>query len=181
MATVNTINLIRTKTGSSQQLDAIQASLRKTGYIGLTIFVCVGILIGVLYLLFSAEERNLTAQKKELITRLQRDAVREGYFRSIKDRTTIVSKTMSSKRPWAELLDKVNAVVAPPSLTRISVDEQNKVSITVSVPTVDLVLPVVNGLINETRNKHITKPQMTSLQFGKNGAITASFSFGAVF
>jgi len=162
-------------------MEAIEASLRKSGYIGLIIFLSVGLLIGVLYLLFSAEVRNLESQREQYAHQIDGDKQIEGYFRSIQERTGIVSNTMSSKRPWAELLSELTSVVAPPVLADIAVDDSGKITITVNASSVDALVPIVNGLIAADQAKQFIDPQLISFQFAKSGSVVATFSFSAVF
>jgi len=181
MATINTINLIRTKTPGSPQLGAIESSLRKSGYVFLITFLSIGLLVGVLYVLFSAEEKNLLSRKEEYEVRVNSDKQAEGLFRSIKDRTKIVEKTMTSKRPWSQLLDETNAIVTPPVLTTIGVDDENKITLTVNAGSIDIILPIVNAMIAQSQANHFVNPQLISLQISKTGAVIASFSFSAAF
>ena len=181
MATSNTINLIRTKTSNSPQLDTIEVSLRRSGFIGIILFLSAGLFIGVLYMLFSAEQQNLEAQRQVYDSRITKDQTIEGFFRSIKDRTRIVSSTMNNQRPWAKLLDEV-AIFAPPNvLSDISVDNQNKIIVSVNTASLDAFLPVVDAMISEAQAKHLISPQLISFQISKSGSILASFSFTAVF
>jgi len=181
MATPNTINLIRTKTTNSPQLGAIESSLRRTGYVGLVLFLSIGLLVGALYLLFSTEEKNLLSQKADLVQRVNGYKQTEGFFSSIKDRTRIVENTMTSKRPWSQLLDETTAIVLPPVLSRITVDDQDKISITVNAGSIDMLLPIVNALIAQTKANRFVNPQLTSFQISKTGLVVATFSFVAVF
>jgi hypothetical protein len=181
MTMPNTINLIRTKTTNSTQFDAIETSLRRSGYIFLIFVLCTGLLLGVLYVLFSSEEKNLLSQKSEYVARVNSDKNAEGIFRSIKDRTRIVESTMTSKKPWSQLLDDINAIETPPVLSRISVDNQNKIVMTVNADSINTLLPIVNALIARAQTNRFVNPQMTSFQISKTGDVIASFSFLAVF
>jgi len=180
MAVPNTINLIRSKTTYSPQLGALESSLRKSGYIGIILFLCIGLLVGILYVLFSTEEKNLLSQKEEYVKRVNSDKLAEGFFRSIKDRTRIVENAMMSKRPWSQLLDEVNAIVAPPVLSNISVDNEDKIIITVNTGSVDTILPIVNALIAKAQANRFISPQLIAFQITKTGNVIASFSFSAV-
>ena len=181
MSSPNTINLIRNKTTNSPQLGAIAASLRRSGYIGIIVFLSIGLLVGVLLVLFSQEEKNLSSKKDEYIKRVNSNKQAEGYFRSIKDRTRIVESTLTSIKPWTKLLDETTAVVPPPVLTNISVDEESKIVITVKTGTIDAILPVVNSLIAKAQANRFVNPQLSSFQIEKNGDIITTFSFTAVF
>ena len=135
----------------------------------------------MLYVLFSTEEKNLLSQKEEYVKRVNSNKLVEGFFRSIKDRTRIVDNAMQSKRPWSQLLDEMNAIVAPPVLSSISVDSENKIVVTVITGTVDTILPIANALIVKAQANRFINPQLISLQITKTGNIIASFSFSAIF
>jgi flagellar basal body-associated protein FliL len=181
METPNTINLIRSKTISSPQHDAIAESLKKSGLIMIILFISIGLLVGVLNILFSTEEKNLLTQKEQYSTRIENDREIEGFFRSIKDRTHIVRLTIESKKPWSQLLDQVKTIAAPPELMNIAVDEHNIILLTISAESVDSIVPIANSLIAQAEASRLTQPQLVSLNISKTGKVTASFSFIAVF
>jgi hypothetical protein len=178
---LNSINLIRTKTGSSHQYEAIEASLKKTGYIGLIGICCVGFILAIVYFLFTQEKSHLETTKQTLVQELTKNAQKQGMFLSIKDRTKIVKRVMVNQKPWAQLLDRVTQIIAPPSLSSISVDDQNKVTITLNASSVDSVLVAVNALIAQAKENKIVNPQLLSFQIGKNGSIESMISFFVVF
>jgi len=181
MTTQNTINLIRTKTTNSSQFDAIEASLRRSGFIFLIIVLCLGLLLGLLYILFSSEEKNLLTQKNRYVTQVSNDKDAEGYFRSIKDRTRIVTMAMTSKKPWSKLLDEVSAFVKPPNLSRIEVDGANMIILTVNADSVDDILPIANAIMAKAQANNFINPLLSSFQITKTGNVLATFSFSAVF
>jgi hypothetical protein len=88
---------------------------------------------------------------------------------------------MTSKKPWAQLLDQINTFVVPPVLSSITVDDQNKIVLTVNAGSIDTILPIVNALIGLAQANHLISPQLVSIQISKTGNVIASFSFSAVF
>src|SRR5512135_3733480 len=127
MASLNSINLIRTKTSVSPQIEAIEASLRRTGLIGLIAFVCVGFVIGVVYFIFVQEKNALETTKASLVQRVSASAQKEAIYLAIKDRVKIVGKAIDNQKPWYKLLDRINGFILPPELVDVAVDEQNKI------------------------------------------------------
>ncbi len=177
----NTINLIRTKTSSSPQLEAIEASLKKTGYVGLIGFLSVSFVLVVVYLFFFQEKNRLQTIHESLTNQLIANSQKEAMYVSIKDRTNIVSKALTSQRPWTQLLDQITSFVQPPTLSDISVDDQGKITMSIKADSVDSMLQVINGIIAETQNNEIVNPQLVSFQLGKNDSIQSTISFFGVF
>jgi hypothetical protein len=177
----NTINLIRTKTSSSPQLDAIEASLRRTGYIGVVLFLCASCVIAMVYFLFYFEESSLQKEKADLTRRVNAAKNKEGLLLAIRDRTKTVEKAMANQKPWVKVLDLVETFAVPPNLGTITVDEQNKVVITLKAASLDEVLKMVNTIIASAKDNHLKDPQLISFQFGKGGIAELSVSFSAVF
>jgi hypothetical protein len=181
MASFNTINLIRTKTTSSPQLEAIERSLRQTGIIGLILFLSTSLIIGIIYGLVSMRYGTLQEEKKTVLTELNTYMQSEIYYRSIKARTSIVEKTLGSQKPWATLLDRIYAFVQPPVLTNISVDEQNKITFNIISDSLESILDIVNAIIVQTKENTISKPKLVSIQIAEDSKIHVSFTFIAIF
>jgi hypothetical protein len=178
---LNNINLIRTKTNSSPQLEAIEASLKKTGYLGLAIICSIGVIIGIVFIFLFQQKTYLETTKDNLGKEVAKNIQKEGMYISIKDRTRIVKLVMENQKPWTPLLDRVATIVSPPALTDISVDDQSKITIAIRVNSVDSILDTVNALITQANQNHIINPQLLSFQIEKTGSITATISFFVVF
>src|SRR6185369_1581387 len=136
----DTINLIRTKTSSSPQIDAIESSLRRTAYIAVALFLCTGITMAIVYYLFYFQNLTLQKEKASLIARINADKNKEGFLIAIKDRTKIVQKVMANQKPWTLMMDLVATFAKPPLLTTFTVDEQNKIVLGIKSDSLDDVL-----------------------------------------
>ena len=178
---LNTINLIRTKTSTSPQLDAIEGSIRRSAYVGVGLFLCIGVTMAIVYYLFYFQNMSLQKEKATLIGVINAEKNKEGLLIAIKDRTKIVQKAMESQKPWTKTLDLVATFAIPPSLASLSVDEQNKVVIGIKAGSLDEVLYMVNTIIAHTTDKKIRSPQLLSFQVGKKGEVEMSISFFALF
>lgn len=179
--TNNTINLIRTKTNTSPQFDAIEQSIRKTAMIGLGVFICLSIVIGSVYALFYYKLDTQEAEKKELITRVNSLKVKEAYLLAIKDRTKTVEKVMGNQKPWANMLDLVSTFATPPTLMSLSVDEQDKIGLVIKTESLENVLHIIELIIENVQAAKIKSPQLNSFQMVKNGNFEVSISFYALF
>jgi hypothetical protein len=177
----NTINLIRTKTSSSPQYDSIESSLRKSGYVGLIAFVCIGISLTVIYTLFYFQLQSLDQEKIQLVNRINASKSKEAMLMAIQNRTKVVSNVIKNQKPWMKILDLVSTFASAPLLTNISVDDQNKVVIAVKSQTLESVLDMVNIIISQTKDNQIRSPQLISFQTAKKGGVELTIAFFAVF
>jgi hypothetical protein len=178
---LNNINLIRTKTSSSPQLEAIEGSLRKTAYIALVAVCSVGLIIGIVFFILFQEKTYLETSKQNLQREVTKNIQKEGMYRSIKDRISTVKQVMGNQKQWSQSLDRIMVFVSPPVLSDFSVDDLGKITISLKAESVDSILTTVNGLVSEAKNKRIVNPQLLSFQIGKTGSITATISFSMVF
>lgn len=179
--TQHTINLIRTKTIVSPEVEAIESSLKKASMITLAVFICISVVVGSTYLLFYYKLNNEETQKKNLITRINSLKNKEAYLLAIKDRTKTVEKAMSNQKPWVQMLDLVNTFATPPALTSISVDEQDKIALTVKTKSLEDILHIAESIITNVNSKRIKNPQLVSFQVLKEGDFEISISFYALF
>lgn len=181
MAIQSGINLIRTKTSSSPQLEAIERSLRRTAYVSIIAFLSIGVIVGVTYFLFTAEKSRLDNSKQQLEQQITGNATKEAMYVAIKSRVRIVGSAIQNQKPWGRLLDRVTLFITPPALTDISVDNQNRVSISVETTSLEQLAGVVRALTDSVKANQVVNPQLVSFQIGNSGAIQSTFSFLAVF
>jgi hypothetical protein len=177
----NTINLIRTKTSSSPQLESIETSLRRTGMIGLVIFLCVSVVLGSVYTFYFFENQKLQSEKSALIERINAQKNKEGFLLAIKDRTKLVQKAMASQKPWIQTIDLVSTFVTAPFLTSMTVDELDKVTLSVSANSLDNILIMISSIIEDAKHNKLRNPRLASFVVGKKGAIDLTISFTAKF
>ncbi len=140
-----------------------------------------GVLVGSLYFYYSSQLVSLEASRTQLRNEINAAKNNEGLLASIKDRTGIVERAMKSQRPLAEMLNLLGTVAVPPSLTSVSVDEDSKIEITIQANSVDELLPPIETLIAYAEEGRVQSPELQSVQFGKNGLVTVSIAFNAIF
>ncbi len=180
-ANQHNINLIRTKSDTSSQIEAIESSVRKTSTTALIIFLCISVIVGSVYGLYFYKENSQEVQKAELISRVNSLKNKEAYLLAIKDRTKTVEKVMGNQKPWVQMLDLVNTFAAPPNLTSITVDEQDKIAITLRAASLEDVLSTVKSIQSYVETNKIKNPQLVSFQITKTEQYELSISFYAVF
>jgi hypothetical protein len=177
----NTINLIATKTGLSPQVELIEKSLQRASFIAIIVFLAAGAAVGGFYALYSAQMSSLETERTQLRSQINAAKNNEGLLVSIKDRTRIVEKAMSSQKPWGKMLDLLGTVAVPPTLATVSVDDENLIDITIQGATIDEIVSPINVLIAYAQEGKIKNPKLTSIQFGKSGQVNISLTFSAVF
>lgn len=177
----NSINLIRTKTDVSPQFTLIETSLRRVSILALGVFLLVGILTGSLYFYYSSQLKTLDSARENYRKQIRTAKNIEGLLTAIKDRTRIVERAMSSQRPLGETLKLLSTVTVPPQLSSVSIDEQSTIEITLQGNTITDILPPVTTLILYANQGRVRNPELRSVQFAKNGLVTVSLIFSAVF
>lgn len=123
----------------------------------------------------------LVETKQTEMAKVSSQKSKEGIYISIQDRTKVISSVLASQRPWTKVLDRVSSFVSPPELTSVSVDDQNKMVLSISSSSLESVLTIVNAVIAEAQAKHFINPQLLSLQIGTNGTVQLSIAFLALF
>ena len=181
MAPLSGINLIRTKTGISPQMTAIEQSLRRSAYIAIAAFLCAGIVVSVLYVLFSQEKSRLQDTQQSLIQQVSGNAQKEAMYVAIKSRVRIVGSAIQNQKPWSKLLDNVQSFVAPPDLVDISVNEEGGIRLSVKTNSLENVGRVAQALITKANDKQVINPALASFSFGSDGTVQTAFTFSPVF
>jgi len=177
----NSINLVSTKTDLSPGVELIIKSLRRACTIAMILFLFAGVVAGTVYYYYYSLRSSLEARRDVLRNQISLAKNKEGLLISIKERTQIVQKVMKSQRPLAEILKLLGTIAAPPILTSVSVAETSKIEFTIEANSIDDILPAVEGLIAYSRAGKVHAPEIQSLQIGKDGEVTISIAFNAVF
>ena len=125
MTSNSTINLLKSKDYLSPSVYLWEEHLKKASLIGLTVVLLVGAIVGGIYLLLDVQVRNLESRKRQLITQINKQNIKEGLYLSLKSRVGIVEKAQSSQTSWAKTLDIIISIASPPLLTFISVDKED--------------------------------------------------------
>lgn len=173
----NTINLIATKTGLSPRLELIENSLQRASTVGVVMFLGAGLLVGALYFYYFSSLSALEKTQTQLRSQINAAKANEGLLTSIKDRTRTVELAMNSQRQWAQTLDLLGTVAVPPALSAVSVDEENKIEITVQARVIDDLLAPVSTLMAYANEGRLRNTELRSVQFDKNGLVTMTVTF----
>lgn len=181
MPASNTINLLSTKAGLSPQTELIQRSIKRISSISVVVFLLSAISIGGLYYYYTTQQRTLEAERDNLRNQIRAASINEGLLTSIKDRTRIVERAMVSQRPWGEMLDLLGTIATPPALSSITVEDDNKIKITIQSNSIGDIAQPVEQLIAYAKEGKIRSPELTSVQFEKDGVVSVSIAFMAVF
>ncbi len=180
-ANQHTINLIHTQANASPEIDAIDASVRKAAIFALIGFICVAVITASVYGLYFYQQNREEAEKADLITRVNSLKNKEAYLLAIKDRTKTVEKALGNQKPWIQMLNLVSSFVAPPFLSSITVDEQDKIALIIRSDSLEDILRIVDAMKLNTETNKIKNPQLVSFQILKTGDFEIAISFYAVF
>jgi hypothetical protein len=180
-ASANTINLLSSKAGLSPQIELIQRSIKRISSISVVVFLLAAVSVGGLYYYYTTQQRTLEAERDSLRNQIRAASINEGLLISIKDRTRIVERAMTSQRPWGDMLDLLGTIATPPALSSISVEEDNKIKITIQSASINEIAQPVEQLIAYAKEGKIRNPELTSVQFEKDGLVSVSIAFVAVF
>lgn len=180
-APVGHINLFKSESSISPQLEGIQEQLRVIGYGAIGIFLLVGLVVGVTFVVMQAQYQSLTNSKTQLIERINRESQKEGLLVSLKDRIKVVDKAIASQKPWSSLLDTILPLIPPPRLTNIGVDDEDRITITVRLPSIEESMNIVTTMLQLAIEQKIRNPQLTGFSFDKDGGVRMSLSFLPLF
>lgn len=180
-ANQHTINLIHTQANASPELDAIDASIRKATIIALIGFICVAVITASVYGLYYYRQSREEEEKAQLITRVNSLKNKEAYLLAIKDRTKTVEKALGNQKPWIQMLVLVNSFASPPTLSSITVDEQDKIALNIKTESMEEILQIVDAMKLNVQANKIKNPQLVSFQMLKTGTFEIAISFYAIF
>lgn len=181
MATLDDINLLKTKTGLSPEFIALEARLKWVSSIAFIALIVAGaILIGADKLL-NSKKQNLLHQKKTLLTSITNESEKEYLFVTVKERLPLLEKALATQKPWEVALDTILSFVAPPQLVSIDLDEKDAVKLTIHTSTAEEALSYVDRVVELTREKRVSNPQLLFLELDEDGSVQFVLSFVSIF
>lgn len=181
MSSSSDINLLQSKTVLPPQLAAIEGRLRQASYMSLAILLVAGVLVGVTYLFFQNQKRVLEETRTQLIRKINAQSQKEGFLVAVRERLGVVDKVLAYQLPWAQIMDTIKTIALPPKLNAISVEEQNKVTLSVKADSIEETLNMVNAIVAGVEQKKLRNPQLVSFQLEKDGSVQLMFSFVPLF
>ena len=79
------------------------------------------------------------------------------------------------------MFDTLSTVVTSGQMTAVSLDDHNKVLLTIHAQSITDVISITDTLIKQTTTNLVRSPQLVSLTLGKDGGVNVGLSFIAVF
>lgn len=162
-------------------MELVVKSLKRASTLAMILFLFAGVIVGTAYYYYTVQRRTFEARRDVLRSQIGQAKNKEGLLISIKERTQIVQKVMKSQRPLGEILNLLGTVAAPPALVSVTVAETSKIEFTIEANSIDDIGTPVEALIGFARQAKVHAPEIQSLQIEKDGGVTISFAFNAVF
>lgn len=125
------INLIQSKTDVSAQMEPVTLLLRKLSLWALLILVISGIAVSGIYFYMKVRGEQLTEKKKQLLQSITQSATTEGLLVSVRQRVALTNKIFGVQQPVGKVFDVLSMFVSPSQVSTLSLDEHNKVSLTI--------------------------------------------------
>lgn len=171
------INLLKSRSSLSPQLLAIQEQVRWVGLGSLALVILVAVGLGATYMIFLQQRQALETRRKQVLSAIANESVKEGLYFSIRQRLPVVEKAFGVQKPWGTILDDVYTIARPPDLASVVVDDQNVVVLSVKTTSVEQTAVVVNAVVRLVQEKRIKSPQLLGLQLTKDGTVQVNLSY----
>lgn len=171
------INLLKSRSSLSPQILAIQEQLRWVGAGSILLVIILALGIGVTYLIFLQQRQALETRRKQVLSAIANESVKEGLYFSVRQRLPVVEKALGMQQPWGSLLDDINTIARPPDLSSVVVDEQNIVVLSIKATSVEQTADMVNAVVRLVQERRIKNPQLLGLQLSKEGNVQINLSY----
>ena len=181
MAPVTTINLIRTKTATSPQLDMVTAQLRKFSLWALVALILSGSIVSAIFYYLRVRSGQLTNAKQQLSQTISQNMTKEGLVVAFKQRVALTNKILGVQKPVGKVFDTLSTFVSVGQVSSVSLDDQNNVVLTIRAQSITDVVSIVDALMSQAATKTVRAPQLVSLALGRSGGVEVTLSFIAVF
>lgn len=175
------INLLKAKTMLTPQLVAIEGQLRVASLALLLLLLSAGMFFGVGYVILRRQYEAVSRQKQLLMTAIQNELPKEGYWASVKDRIAVTGRIIEEQRLWQGVLDLIDRVTASGSRTSFTINEKDEVSLSITNSTLEDTLGVVNRMLAEVAAKTMANPILESIHYQQDGTVQVSLTFTPIF
>lgn len=173
----NDINLLQAKTTLDPGEQALEEWLRMSALILLGILVVGGVLVGSAYWFLQTKYNALFGEKRRLTSAIASQAKKEALFLSVKDRVGVAQKVYTNRSSWSPVLNTITKITNVARLTSITVDDSKVVTITLTSPSLDDAIRLLNDIVQLTNQKQIRSPQLVSFQLDERGGLRVVISF----
>lgn len=181
MDDVRKINLIQTKPEESPQTRIVTTFLQRLSLWALTVFIASGIAVGGMYYYLKVRYDQLVITHRDLSQIITQNATKEGLLASVKQHAALITKIIGVQQPVGNVFDMLTSFVSPGQMSDVSLDDKNKVSLSIHAASIDEVISVTDTLIKQTAENRIRAPQLVFLRLAKTGGFDVGVSFIAVF
>jgi len=119
--------------------------------------------------------------QQQLSQVISQSTAKEGLLVSVKQRSALTSKILGVQHPVGKVFDTLSTVVTSGQMTAVSLDDHNKVLLTIHAQSITDVISITDTLIKQTTTNFVRSPQLVSLTLGHDGGVDVGLSFIAVF
>ena len=178
---MKTINLIRAKIAMSPQVEMVTVLFRKLSLWALAILIVSGVLVSGIFYYLQIRRDQLIHTQQQLSQVISQSETKEGLLVSVKQRSALTSKILGVQHPVGKVFDTLFTVVTSGQMTAVSLDDHNKVLLTIHAQSITDVISITDTLIKQMTTNLVRSPQLVSLTLGKDGGVDVGLSFIAVF
>jgi len=183
MEPVKTINLIRTKTAISPQLEIVTTLFRKLSLWALALLIVSGILVSGIFFYLQIREQQMANTRQQLSQAIAQSTTKEGLLFAVKQRGVLTNKILGVQQPVGKVFDTLSTFSTLGQMTAVSLDDHNKVLLAIHAQSITDVISIVDALIKQTTSNHTRAPQLVSLLLSpeNKGGVDVILSFIAIF
>jgi hypothetical protein len=178
---MKTINLIRTKTALSPQVEMAAAYLRKLSLWALVILIVSGVVVSGIFYYLRVRQDQLVNTHRQLSESITQNTTKEGLLFTVKQRAALTNKILGIQQPVSKVFDTLSTVNTSGQMTDVSLDDHNTVLLTIHAESITDVVTIADALMGQVKENRVRSPQLVSLSLGKSGGVDVSLSFIAVF
>lgn len=171
------INLLRSQSILSQTEQVLLEKLKLVAVILLIALLVVGTVAGGFFAVATIRLNALSSEREVTVRRISLQAEKEVLLRTLKDRISALEKTVASQYPWKAILDAVNQIVQPPTLETLSIDNQNTLSLGLSLNSLAELQTITESVEELAQAKKIRQPVIQSLNQTEGENIKVSIRF----
>lgn len=180
MAQSFSINLL--KTTSSQlgpELAPVESRLKRASTWTLVSLLLVGGLTAGAFFTVQVQTGSVEAAHEAASLGVRQLQKAESSFTYIRDRLGRIDKIIGSYKHWGASFEILTRLLVGVSVTSITTDDQNKITVLFKTSSFELVANILSELVAEAQSKTIRNPQLESLQLNEDGMMQVKVAFGS--
>lgn len=171
------INLLKRVGGPARDFNDLENKLRLAAWWSLAALLGVGIIIGSTFFFLKARSGQMSSENTQMGGQIDAQVVKEGILVSLKERSDVAGKALEAVRPWGNLFPILIQIAPATQLKSLSIDETTRVSLLLSLGSVDDAVTVVTNVISLSGLHTVRSPQLLSFSIKDDGTVQMGVSF----